>query len=130
MQQAHRLAWVVHRGRIPVGLCVCHTCDNPPCINVAHLWLGTDGENHQDKVRKGRHRNGGGSWLPRGEAHHSAKLTPEKARAIYLDPRGATAIGREYGVRRGNVEKIKKGLTWKEATADLRKELDARLAAE
>ena len=52
---AHRLAWVAANGRpVPDGLCVLHSCDTPPCVNPAHLWVGTRKDNHADAVRKGR----------------------------------------------------------------------------
>lgn len=53
----HRLAWEIANGPIPDGLYVCHSCDNPKCCNVDHLWLGTNAENQADSRAKGRHVN-------------------------------------------------------------------------
>lgn len=54
LKLTHRLAWELAFGLIPDGLWVLHKCDNPPCCNVDHLWLGTQAENVADMIAKGR----------------------------------------------------------------------------
>lgn len=58
MARAHRVAWEDAHGPIPAGLVVMHICDNPPCIRVDHLRLGTVADNNRDRKDKGRSRNG------------------------------------------------------------------------
>lgn len=51
---AHRASLMIHGVEIPAGMMVCHSCDNPPCVNPQHLWIGTNSDNQKDSVRKGR----------------------------------------------------------------------------
>lgn len=111
---AHRVSWELHRGLIPDGLWVLHKCDNPPCVNPEHLFLGTDADNVADMWMKGR-----GSPPPlsirAGEAHHMAKLTEDDV----IDIRTALALGgtqrataEAYGVTQGAISFIARGITW------------------
>lgn len=56
--RAHRVSWIVYRGEIPDGMNVCHKCDNPPCVNPDHLFLGSKHTNMQDAGKKGRLQSG------------------------------------------------------------------------
>ena len=71
---SHRLAWELAHGAIPSGILVCHRCDNPPCCNPEHLFLGSPADNSRDMVAKGRHSH--------GERVPSSKLTAEQVRFI------------------------------------------------
>lgn len=94
--RAHRLLWELAHGPVPADADVLHWCDNPPCVNPAHLHLGTHTQNMAEMVVRGRVR--------RGEEHRDAKLTENSVRemrAIYaLGEVSTTDLGERYGVSR------------------------------
>lgn len=85
---AHRVAWEIANGAIPDdgsyhGVCVLHRCDNPSCVNVAHLFLGTTAENTRDRIAKGRPTGGNTSaTAARGAANGATKLEPKQVLVI------------------------------------------------
>lgn len=69
LYQTHRLAWAWVNGPIPAGLCVLHRCDNPPCCNPRHLFLGTQVDNNNDTISKGRHGGSAKTHCPKGHEY-------------------------------------------------------------
>lgn len=100
----HRASYEAFVGPVPEGMCVCHKCDTPLCVNPAHLFVGTQQDNNADKVRKGRQ-----AFL-RGELNGTAKLTEAdvaRIRSIYASGGvGSEAIGREFGVSGRQIRNI------------------------
>lgn len=105
---AHRVSWVLNIGPIPPGQDVLHQCDNPPCVNPSHLFLGTNRDNIADKMAKGRQ-----SRLP-GESNGYAKLSADQVRAIRSSGAGYRATARAYGVTRECIMAIRKRWTWRD----------------
>lgn len=105
---AHRISWELHFGPVPDGLCVLHDCDNPPCVNPSHLFLGTRTDNSDDKVSKNRQA--------KGVAFPQARLTDELVRELRQRRlSGATCyqLARETGISRSVISRAVNGVTWR-----------------
>jgi hypothetical protein len=108
MRRAHRVAWELTRGTIPLGKYVLHRCDVPHCVNPEHLFLGSQADNMQDASKKGR--------LPRGSNRASAKLTATQVRAIRTAAdagQSQRSLAREYSVSTPTVRAIVERVTWR-----------------
>ena len=106
---AHRVSYEMHVGPIPKGMEVCHRCDNPPCVNPDHLFLGTHAENMADSLAKGR------AARMLGEDASSAKLTAAQVdliRRMSLGGMPNPAIARQFGVHTSTVWSAVVGKTW------------------
>jgi len=103
---AHRISWELHHGAIPNGMLVCHSCDNPRCINPEHLFLGTHSANMADMSRKGRRR---GITAVFGEQHGRAKITDADVVAIRSSGASAKDLALEYGVSDRQIRHIRAG---------------------
>lgn len=111
MVRAHRRAWENANGQIPQGLFVLHRCDNPPCCNPAHLFLGTQADNMRDMFAKGR------CPPALGERNGKSKLTAEQVREIKRTYKGRRGERQEicarYGIHGNTLQAIMAGVTWR-----------------
>lgn len=107
---ASRVALALTLGRpISAGEVACHRCDNPPCCNPAHLFVGTQVDNSNDCVEKGRKNSA------RGERQGAAKLAERDVRAILAEPHYygvARSLGRRYGVSDSVIRRIRQRTLW------------------
>lgn len=103
-ERAHRCAYVEKFGPIPDGLDVLHQCDTPACINPLHLYLGTDQDNANDRMNRGR--------TAKGERSGRAKLKDTDIPLIRDDPRSHRRIAKDYGVHHAIIGCIKRNVNW------------------
>lgn len=109
---AHRVSWEIANRRPPVGE-VRHSCDNPPCVNPAHLSEGEHGDNMRDMSARGR------QWaqvhpekVRRGEANNKAKLDEAAVRVIRESERPTNELAARFGVNRHTIARVRGGRSW------------------
>lgn len=105
---SHRASYIIFKGEIPLGMDICHTCDNRQCINPDHLFLGTRQENMIDCMLKGRMSVGG--------KHYCTKLTEENVREIRKlreERKTYVEIADQFGIAQESVYDICKRRTWR-----------------
>lgn len=104
---AHRISWELHNGEIPSGMHVCHSCDNRKCVNPEHLFIGTNQDNINDRVAKGR----SSKWIksaPR-EKTPNAKLKDSDIKSMVekrLNGGKVVEIAREFGVCKEHASRV------------------------
>lgn len=115
MWRAHRAAWALVNGPIPDGMIVCHRCDNPPCVRPEHLFLGTDQDNTDDRVAKGRSSRMVSHY---GETSPLAVLTAAQVDEIRTRYAAGGVFQRElaaeYGVSQTQIGRIVRLVRWKQ----------------
>ena len=111
---AHRVSWTVNRGPIPDGMEVLHSCDNPPCGNYYHLFLGTQVDNVRDAVQKGRMK--GRETSAKGMNHYLTRLTDDKVleiRRLRRDGLKLKEIAARFDLTVQHVSKITRRVAWR-----------------
>lgn len=104
--RATRLSLAIAGTEVPQHLLVCHRCDNPPCVNPAHLFLGASADNAADRIAKGRRLQRKGELNPR------AKLTAALVAEIRTSPLSARRLAKSLGVGRTTIRDARSGRRW------------------
>jgi hypothetical protein len=107
--KAHRLSYELHFGKFDPQMEVCHHCDNPPCVNPSHLFLGTHLDNMRDRSVKQRTHRHMGSANGRSRLTHEAVQT---VRAMYESGCSQAAIAKQFGVTQSQVSRVVRGVHW------------------
>ncbi len=104
---AHRVSYELEHGSIPQGACIRHSCDNPRCVNPAHLIPGTTQDNVNDRVTKGRSKN------LAGELHANSKLSAREVKEIRASSLSLGELSAIYGIAKPTVCKVRNNQSWK-----------------
>ena len=112
MRLAHRVAWTITSGTIPLGLCVCHHCDNRACCNPAHLFLGTHKDNMRDALQKGRMRQPGLCGAENGNSTLTAAQVKEIRVEYSAGKISQRALASKHGVCQRTIATIVLNKTW------------------
>jgi hypothetical protein len=124
-KKAHRISWELAHGPIPDGLFVCHRCDNPPCVNPAHLFLGTHADNMADAAAKGRTMSGDDHWVRkhpelawggRRTTRGACRLVDAQVLEIRrrrANGEGVVPLGQAFGVSHATISDICRRRTWR-----------------
>lgn len=110
-QYAHRASWELFKSEIPDGLFVLHKCDNPYCVNPDHLFLGTQKDNHDDMVSKGRNLRGSRRATSVLKEPQIPQIRSEYASGAFT----LQQVADRYRVSEMAIHKIISGKTWRHA---------------
>ncbi len=105
-----RISWQIHYGEIPKGMLVCHKCDNPPCCNPKHLFLGTDLDNIQDRDKKKRNKQ------CKGRNHYKAEIVEADViniRNLNKEGMSQKELSKMYNLSQASISKILLRQGWK-----------------
>jgi hypothetical protein len=127
--RAHRVAWESVNGQIADGMVICHKCDNPMCVNVDHLFVGTPADNMKDKMGKGRYKGGPAFWANKdqrkGSMNFNAKLNESIAieikKLIAEGKESLSCIAKKFSVSGGLISQIKRGIVWNHVQLEVMK---------
>lgn len=111
-EYAHRISWMLKFGDIPEGMRICHSCDNPPCCNPDHYFLGTQLDNMQDASRKGRCKVPGFKGEEISWAKLKEKDVLEIKKLLREGSKSQSEIARNFGVSVQAIHYIKTGRNW------------------
>lgn len=113
--RAHRYSYEIYKGNIPDGILVCHSCDNPPCVNPKHLFLGTPKQNVEDCVKKDRRCKIRESYNI-GASHPRSKITETQVlemRSLMKDGASKKDMAKKYGISQSSAFDINCRRSWK-----------------